>query len=346
MNADFLFFFLSAPSWGGTMTTTWNHVVTLCTTVFTERYKHETDQPFYMSTGACHMLLPAMLLVVVVTGERVFDRAGVGVNGSPTEWLTWAHDAKVGMPRLHKYHHYFDVYERHFARFRGTNARVLELGVNDGGSLVMWRWYFGSKAKVYGSDLNNRTLSYERNPIYGFPDKMLIGDQGGTCKPPCTDVWPRIHQLGELDILIDDGSHLAAHMCRTLDEGLKVLAPGGVLLIEDIDVKYNAEFMSCVQRTLLASRIGLMAHAGSEGQFSKLAPLQQSIYSVAFYPRLFVLEKMVRPRKAIVDVHAGNVGMPQPSIGFNNHGYVCGSREVGKARCNNDGTRRFGGTEG
>ena len=39
--------------------------------------------------------------------------------------------------RLHKWIHYFDIYETHFARFRGKAPVMVEIGVMGGGSLKM-----------------------------------------------------------------------------------------------------------------------------------------------------------------------------------------------------------------
>jgi hypothetical protein len=44
---------------------------------------------------------------------------------------------------IHKWVHYFDIYHRHFERFRGRPVVVLEFGVSEGGSLEMLRDYFG-----------------------------------------------------------------------------------------------------------------------------------------------------------------------------------------------------------
>src|SRR6056297_2859865 len=46
-------------------------------------------------------------------------------------------------PVIHKWLHYFDIYDRYFSAFRGTPVRFLEIGVSKGGSLDMWRNYFG-----------------------------------------------------------------------------------------------------------------------------------------------------------------------------------------------------------
>src|SRR5215472_13475880 len=52
-------------------------------------------------------------------------------------------DARKTGRGIWKYTHYFDIYERHFSRFRGREVNVLEIGVYSGGSLEMWRDYFG-----------------------------------------------------------------------------------------------------------------------------------------------------------------------------------------------------------
>ncbi len=57
---------------------------------------------------------------------------------------------------IHKWNHYFDIYERHFNRFRNKQIVILEIGVSQGGSLQMWKNYFGSSAKIYGIDINPR----------------------------------------------------------------------------------------------------------------------------------------------------------------------------------------------
>ena len=43
---------------------------------------------------------------------------------------------------IHKWDHYFEIYDNHFSRFRRKNIVVLEIGVSHGGSLCMWKKYF------------------------------------------------------------------------------------------------------------------------------------------------------------------------------------------------------------
>src|SRR4051794_39606696 len=53
-----------------------------------------------------------------------------------------------------RFRHYFDVYHRHFSRFRGKPVTMIEIGIFNGGSLPMWRDYFGSQARIVGVDIN------------------------------------------------------------------------------------------------------------------------------------------------------------------------------------------------
>jgi cephalosporin hydroxylase len=57
---------------------------------------------------------------------------------------------------LHKWVHYFDVYHRHLAPYRGQAVTLVEFGVFHGGSLRMWRDYFGRRARIVGVDIDPR----------------------------------------------------------------------------------------------------------------------------------------------------------------------------------------------
>lgn len=108
---------------------------------------------------------------------------------------------------IHKYKHYFDIYDRHFSRFRGTDVHVLEIGVSHGGSLQMWKSYFGPRAKIYGVDINPDCKQLEEEQIYIF-----IADQADRgFLSSLLEAIPRI------DILIDDGGHTMAQQINTFE---------------------------------------------------------------------------------------------------------------------------------
>ena len=59
---------------------------------------------------------------------------------------------------VHKWHHYIPIYDRYFSSFRGRKVRFLEIGVSKGGSLQMWRAYFGKDAIIFGIDIDDEVM--------------------------------------------------------------------------------------------------------------------------------------------------------------------------------------------
>lgn len=134
---------------------------------------------------------------------------------------------------IHKWIHYFDVYHRHFERFRGRPVTVVEFGVAHGGSLQMWRDYFGPAARIYGIDVDPACADLaddERTTI-------LIGDQEDEA------FLRRIAEIiGPIDVLIEDGGHTMGQQHATFDVMYPHVRPGGVFLIEDVHTSYWFEY--------------------------------------------------------------------------------------------------------
>ncbi len=78
------------------------------------------------------------------------------------------HDGRL----MHKWTHYFPIYERHFSWFRNKSLTFLEIGVANGGSLAMWQRYFGPMAKIVGIDILEKSKAAEAPGI-----SVRIGDQ-------------------------------------------------------------------------------------------------------------------------------------------------------------------------
>ncbi|MBC7874794.1 MAG: class I SAM-dependent methyltransferase, partial [Ferruginibacter sp.] len=62
---------------------------------------------------------------------------------------------------VHKWDHYFDVYERYFTVYRDSPVNILEIGISHGGSLQMWRKYFGEHANIFAVDINPECKQFE-----------------------------------------------------------------------------------------------------------------------------------------------------------------------------------------
>ena len=93
-----------------------------------------------------------------------------------------------------KWNHYFDIYHRYFRKFVGKKTSILEIGIYSGGSLDMWRHYFGAGCEVYGIDVREACRVYE-----GDGKRIFIGDQANR------EFWRQFReQVPSLDIVIDE----------------------------------------------------------------------------------------------------------------------------------------------
>ncbi|WP_051218298.1 class I SAM-dependent methyltransferase [Nocardioides insulae] len=130
---------------------------------------------------------------------------------------------------IHKWLHYFEIYERHFERFRGKKPVVLEFGVSQGGSLQMWRDYFGRGARIHGVDINPRCKSLEQRRT-----KIFIGDQADR-----TFLRSIVEEIGRpIDVVIEDGGHYPVQQINTFEEIYPHMSQEGVFLIEDLHTNY------------------------------------------------------------------------------------------------------------
>lgn len=129
---------------------------------------------------------------------------------------------------IFKWQHYFDVYERHFERFKNKEVVILEIGVSQGGSLQMWKDYFGSKCKIYGVDVDPQCKQLEEHNI-----EIFIGSQSD--KNFLRTVKSSIPPI---DILIDDGGHTMKQQIVTFEEMYSHVKENGVYLCEDCHTSY------------------------------------------------------------------------------------------------------------
>ena len=63
---------------------------------------------------------------------------------------------------------YFDVYEEYFSEFKGKKITFVEVGIFNGGSLKVWKEYFGPDARIIGVDINPECKKFEEDGIEVF----------------------------------------------------------------------------------------------------------------------------------------------------------------------------------
>lgn len=130
-------------------------------------------------------------------------------------------------------HHYTQHYHRHLQHLRHEVFSLLEIGIGGyadegqgGASLRMWKSYF-PRATIIGLDIEDKSFVVE--------DRIVVyrGSQTDS------EVMRRIHRdHGPLRVVIDDGSHVPAHVRRTFSIMFPLLAADGVYAIEDTQTSY------------------------------------------------------------------------------------------------------------
>lgn len=135
-------------------------------------------------------------------------------------------------PTVHKWHHYLPLYDRYFSRFRGSAVRFLEVGVNKGGSLQVWRKYLGEDAVIFGIDIRESCAELD-----GQAGRVRIGSQDD---PDFLDSV--VSEMGGVDVVLDDGSHQMPHVRKTFEHLFPKLAEGGIYMVEDLHTAYLRRF--------------------------------------------------------------------------------------------------------
>lgn len=142
--------------------------------------------------------------------------------------IFYAHEGRL----VHKWDHYLDVYEYYFERFRGREVNLLEIGVSQGGSIQMWKSYFGEGLNIYSVDINPACSAFE-----GDTRKLFIGSQED---PEFLAKLSR--ELPLMDIIIDDGGHTMKQQTMTFESLFLKLRENGIYLVEDTHTSYWSAF--------------------------------------------------------------------------------------------------------
>ena len=130
-------------------------------------------------------------------------------------------------------HFYATYYAEHFSKLKNKRIKILEIGVGGyedpkqgAGSLKMWKRYF-PKGMVYSIDI------YDKSALEEKRIKIFRGSQADEAflKKICTDIGP-------LDIVIDDGSHIVSHVLTSFKTIFPFLNEGGIYVIEDTQSSY------------------------------------------------------------------------------------------------------------
>jgi hypothetical protein len=207
----------------------------------------------------------------------------------------------AGSRSITKHENYFGVYDRCLEPFRDRPITLLEIGVQHGGSIQMWKRFLHPDSTVVGLDIYPACKQYEEPGI-----RIFIGDQSDK-----TFLEEVISQVGPVDVVIDDGSHIPSHQIASFEylfaEGL---AQGGVYVVEDCHTSYWPRYGGGVRRKGTFIEYAKRAiddfnwwHI--EGRRAPKGWLTDILDSVSFHSSVVVLHK--GEMRAFSEVQVGDV---------------------------------------
>jgi hypothetical protein len=147
---------------------------------------------------------------------------------NPLETIYYGHEGRTA----YKWHHYLALYDRHLSRFRGRPVRILELGIYRGGSLQIWKAYFGERAIIHGVDIDPACAGFAEERVV-----IHIGSQADA-----RFLKRVVEEIGGVDVVVDDGSHRSSDQIASFEILYPLVEENGVYLCEDTRTSYWSRF--------------------------------------------------------------------------------------------------------
>ena len=133
-----------------------------------------------------------------------------------------------------KWASYLPHYDALFEPLRNASIRMLEIGIQNGGSLETWLQYFQEATLFIGCDIDPKCgeLRYDDPRV-----NIVVGDaNAATTYQIITTITP------QFDIVIDDGSHKSTDILNAFINYFPLVSPGGVYVVEDTHCLYMNDF--------------------------------------------------------------------------------------------------------
>ncbi len=211
-----------------------------------------------------------------------------------------------------KWSSYFQVYEKIFFNYRNKKIKFVEIGVANGGSLLMWQKYFGKNAKIIGIDLNPKAKKLEKN---GF--KIYIGNQSDK------NFWDYFFKKeGKVDIILDDGGHKNLQQISTVHYSLPHIKNGGKIIVEDTSTSYlKKEFNNPSKYSFInfAKNVVDNIHRRSPLLRKELSFYSKKIFLVEFFESIVVFS--IDSRKCFKNKEVSNKAKNEWSIDYRHNEY-------------------------
>jgi 23S rRNA U2552 (ribose-2'-O)-methylase RlmE/FtsJ len=177
-----------------------------------------------------------------------------------------------------KYKKYFHVYEKLFFKYKNKEIVFVEIGIDDGGSLELWKKYFGPKSKIIGIDINPLCKKFEN---LNQNIHVEIGDQS------LESFWiDFFEKYGKVDVILDDGGHTNNQQIITCANTIPNIKNDGLLLVEDVHTSYLKNFNSSMNYSFINFSKTIIDDINSKFDINyskKKFSLNDYVYSIQFF---------------------------------------------------------------
>jgi cephalosporin hydroxylase len=223
--------------------------------------------------------------------------------------------------RVCRHNHVLEAYAQYFERFRGQPVRVLEIGIKEGGSLLMWREYFGDRASVFGLDITTAAADSGMND----ESQILVLAPGNQGDPEFMAGIAK--DLVEIDIVIDDGSHHGPDQLVSFEALFPIMADNGIYAIEDLHCAYRENYRGGYldPRSIIefTKQIPDWFHCSDiPGEYMEDMPEWiRDVYALHYFRNMLLIEKSVNAHRRVGSPLLTGVG----TVADDNH-KIMGSR--------------------
>ena len=181
---------------------------------------------------------------------------------------------------------FLDIYEKYFKNLKEKKLNILEIGVDKGDSLRLWKEYF-TNANICGLDIDKKDFSIEGVKIYQGDqnDKSLLDEIA--------------KKYGKFDIIIDDGSHVSSHIINSFNHLFDHLSSNGLYIIEDLQTSYIPRYggsrINLIKKNssmnFFKSLSDSINYENYDKPFFKKSRFDGLIKSIHFYPNIVFIFK-------------------------------------------------------
>ena len=181
---------------------------------------------------------------------------------------------------------FIEIYEEYFKTLKDKKINILEIGVDKGDSLRLWREYF-TAANICGIDLYKKNFTINNVEI-------LTGDQSDH-----SFLQAVVNKYHKFDIIIDDGSHLSKHIISSFKFLFPFLNDNGIYVVEDLQTSYQPRYGGSrinlnkkkTSMNFLKSLADSINYEHADKPFFKKTFTDGKIKSVNFYQNIAFIKK-------------------------------------------------------